>query len=137
MVDYAATKAAAMAFHEGLSAELKTRYNAPRVRTVIVHPGATTTELFTGFDQGAPFLMPAQAPESIAEAVVKQILSGRSGQVILPETGGLFPSLRSHPDWYSFRVRSKAQTGMLNYTGRQVIEDSAAVVAPLESNGSN
>lgn len=136
MVDYGATKAAAMAFHEGLSAELKTRYNAPKVRTVIVHPGATTTELFTGFDQGAPFLMPHQAPESIAEAVVKQILSGRSGQIILPETGGIFPSLRSQPDWYSFRVRSKAQTGMLNYKGRQVI-DAAAVAAPLESIGSN
>ncbi|PTB43087.1 uncharacterized protein TrAFT101_001644 [Trichoderma asperellum] len=137
MVDYAATKAAAMAFHEGLSAELKTRYNAPRVRTVIVHPGATTTELFTGFDQGAPFLMPAQAPESIAEAVVKQILTGRSGQVIQPETGGLLPSLRSQPDWQSFRVRSKAQTGMLNYNGRQVIEDPAAVAAPVASNGSS
>ncbi|EON96772.1 putative epidermal retinal dehydrogenase 2 protein [Phaeoacremonium minimum UCRPA7] len=32
MVDYAASKAAAYAFHEGLTAELKTRYNAPKVR---------------------------------------------------------------------------------------------------------
>lgn len=32
MVDYASTKAAAMSFHEGLTVELKTLYNAPRVR---------------------------------------------------------------------------------------------------------
>ncbi|KAK1245043.1 hypothetical protein MKX08_004672 [Trichoderma sp. CBMAI-0020] len=137
MVDYGATKAAAMAFHEGLSAELKTRYNAPRVRTVIVHPGATNTELFTGFKQGLPFLMPHQEPESIADAVVRQILSGRSGQIILPETGGIWPSLRSQPDWYSFRLRSKAQTGMLDFDGRQIIEDPAAAAAPFKSIGSS
>lgn len=137
MVDYGATKAASLAFHEGLSAELKTRYNAPKVRTVIVHPGATNTELFTGFRQGAPFFMPHQEPESIAEAVVKQVLSGRSGQIILPETGGIWPFLRSQPDWYSYRLRSKAQTGMLNFDGRQIVEDSTADAAPLKYIGSN
>ena len=32
-VDYACTKASALAFHEGLSVELRVRYNAPNVRT--------------------------------------------------------------------------------------------------------
>jgi all-trans-retinol dehydrogenase (NAD+) len=32
-VDYACTKAAALAFHEGLAQELKSRYGAPKVRT--------------------------------------------------------------------------------------------------------
>jgi all-trans-retinol dehydrogenase (NAD+) len=32
-VDYTCTKAAALAFHEGLSAELKNHYEAPKVRT--------------------------------------------------------------------------------------------------------
>lgn len=32
-VSYACSKAAAMAFHEGIGQELRTRYNAPRVRT--------------------------------------------------------------------------------------------------------
>ncbi|KAL7798535.1 hypothetical protein V8C37DRAFT_368195 [Trichoderma ceciliae] len=133
MVDYAASKAAVMSFHEGLSAELKTRYNAPKVRTVVVHSGATKTPLFAGFDQGSSFLLPVQAPESIAEAVVKQILSGRSGQVIMPEAGGMFPAFRAYPDWHSFRVRSQGQRSMLNYKGRQVIED---LTAPFESNDS-
>ncbi|KAM0244467.1 hypothetical protein ACHAQJ_010760 [Trichoderma viride] len=125
-----------MAFHEGLSAELVTRYKAPRVRTVVVHPGATKTPLFVGFNQGASFLMPVQAPESIAEAVVKQILSGRSGQVITPEAGGMLPALRAFPDWHSFRVRNKGEKAMLNYKGRQVIEDPAAAAASFESNDS-
>lgn len=33
IVDYACTKAAALAFHEGLTQELRHRYNAPAVRT--------------------------------------------------------------------------------------------------------
>lgn len=32
-VDYACTKAGALAFHEGLNQELKHRYNAPKIRT--------------------------------------------------------------------------------------------------------
>ena len=39
MTEYAASKAAALAFHEGLTAELTTAYNAPRVRTVVVCQG--------------------------------------------------------------------------------------------------
>ncbi|CRK31062.1 hypothetical protein BN1708_018616, partial [Verticillium longisporum] len=63
MVDYGASKAAAMAFHEGLTAELTTRYKAPRVRTVLVNQGYTKTALFTGYNQDTPFLMPALEPE--------------------------------------------------------------------------
>lgn len=33
MVDYACSKAAAVAFHEGLTSELKSRYKAPNVKT--------------------------------------------------------------------------------------------------------
>ena len=32
-VDYTCTKASALAFHEGLAQELKSRYNADKVRT--------------------------------------------------------------------------------------------------------
>ena len=53
MTDYGASKAAALSFHEGLTAELKTRYNAPKVRTIVINQGspkllfskATTTTL--------------------------------------------------------------------------------------------
>lgn len=56
MVDYAASKAASLAFHEGLTAELRVRYGARRVRTVVVNQGYTRTALFEGFGKGPRFL---------------------------------------------------------------------------------
>ncbi|KAF4455482.1 hypothetical protein F53441_2272 [Fusarium austroafricanum] len=128
LVDYGASKAAALAFHEGLTTELTTRYNAPKVRTVVVHPGFTNTALFTGYKQNTGFLMPALAPESVADAVVRQVLTGRSGHVILPGTGAILPALRMQPDWYTIPVRAKAQAYMQNFNGRQVIQDVDASV---------
>lgn len=123
MVDYAASKAAALAFHEGLSAELITRYNAPKVRTVIVQPSHTKTPLFQGFNQGSNFLVPSLEVETIADGVVKQVLSGRSGNVILPETGQLGALLRALPDWISYRSRRDGEKYMKNWNGRQVVAD--------------
>ncbi len=88
MVDYAASKAAAYAFHQGLTAELTSRLRAPRVRTVVVNQSFTKTAMFKGFQIGSRFLSPALEPETVAEAIVRQVLSGKSGQIILP----VFPS---------------------------------------------
>ncbi|KAF5624253.1 retinal short-chain dehydrogenase reductase [Fusarium tjaetaba] len=132
LVDYGASKAAALAFHEGLTAELTTRYNAPKVRTVIVHPGPTNTALFKGYYQNTDFLMPPLAPESVADAVVRQVLTGRSGHVVIPGTGTILAALRMQPDWYAIPVRAKAEAYMKNFSGRQVIED---VDTALENSG--
>jgi all-trans-retinol dehydrogenase (NAD+) len=123
MVDYAATKHAALAFHEGLTAELKTRYNAPKVRTVVVMQGYTKTALFTGYQQDSRFMLPALEPETVAEAIVRQVLKGKSGQIIIPEFGGLLASLKAFPHWYQVYVRAKYQTLMANFNGRQVVKD--------------
>lgn len=48
MTEYAASKAAALAFHEGLASELVVA-KAPKVRTVVVNQGYTQTSLFKGF----------------------------------------------------------------------------------------
>ncbi len=47
MVDYSASKAAALSFHEGLTSELTTRYNAPKVRTVVINPVSHADEMIT------------------------------------------------------------------------------------------
>lgn len=112
-----------MAFHEGLSAELVTRYNAPRVRTVLVNQGYTKTPLFTGYQQGMHFLMPAMEPETVAEAVVRKVLGGESGQVILPSAGAMLTSLRAFPHWYQHRLRSQSEKLMSTFSGRQVVKD--------------
>ncbi|KAM0667393.1 hypothetical protein ACQRIT_003576 [Beauveria bassiana] len=123
MTDYAASKAAAMAFHEGLSAELVTRYHAPKVRTVIVHPGHVKTPLFQGFNQGNDFLMPSLEVDTVAEGIVKQVLTGRSGNVILPETGAMAAFLRVLPDWLSYKSRVDGDKYMAEWNGRQVIKN--------------
>ncbi|KAH8814899.1 hypothetical protein F5884DRAFT_664822 [Xylogone sp. PMI_703] len=123
MVDYSSSKAAALSFHEGLAAELKTKYNAPKVRTVIVNQGYTKTPLFAGFNSGNPFLLPPLEPETVAEGIVKQVLSGESGQVVLPGFGVTMMFLRGMPHWYQLGARNGSKDAMTKWHGRQVIKD--------------
>lgn len=122
MVDYASSKAAALSFHEGLTAELKTRYNAPKVRTVVVNQGYTKTPLFQGYNNEAGFLMPTLEPETVAEAIVRKVLSGRGGQVLLPGFSFTLCALRAFPHWYQLGMRAKGESIMTKWNGRQVID---------------
>ncbi|KAI1756567.1 NAD(P)-binding protein [Xylaria castorea] len=132
MVDYSMSKTAAHAFHEGLAAELKTRYNAPKVRTVIVNQGYTKTPLFEGYHNGSPFLVPTLEPESVADAICRQIFTGRSGQVITPTFGRFLQLFQALPHWYAYGVRTKGQNIMTNWKGRQVVEDLDSYYADKE-----
>ncbi|TRX97732.1 hypothetical protein FHL15_001487 [Xylaria flabelliformis] len=132
MVDYSMSKAAAQAFHEGLAAELKTRYNAPRVRTIIVNQGYTKTPLFEGYYNGSPFLLPTLEPESVADAICRQIFTGRSGQVITPTFGRILQLTQALPHWYTYGVRTKGQNIMTNWKGRQVVQDLDSYYADKE-----
>ncbi|KAI0482753.1 dehydrogenase/reductase SDR family member 8 [Xylariaceae sp. FL0804] len=132
MVDYGMSKAAALAFHEGLTAELATRYNAPRVRTVIVNQGYTKTALFTGYNNTAGFLVPSLEPESVADAIARQILTGRSGQVVAPAFGRVLQLARGLPHWYAYGLRAKGENIMTSFSGRQVVADLAKHYAARE-----
>lgn len=123
MVDYASSKAAALSFHEGLTAELSTRYNAPKVRTVVVNQGYTKTPLFEGYNNTKDFAMPTLEPESVAEAIVRQVLSGRSGHVICPALATGLTALAAMPHWYQYRLRKDGADIMPKWKGRQVVED--------------
>jgi short-subunit dehydrogenase len=119
MVDYASSKAAAIAFHEGLSSELVTHYKAPKVRTVLMCQNYTRTALFEGFDAKALF------PETVAEEIVKAVLGGKSKHLLLPETAWLVvPRLRSLPLWMQYGLRKKMDNMMKNWKGRQVVQPS-------------
>jgi len=122
MTDYAASKAAALSFHEGLAAELKTRYNAPKVRTVVINQGYTKTPLFQGYRNDSKFLVPTLEPETVAEAIVKKVLAGHSGQVIVPGFGSVLTFFKAMPHWYQLRVRNDGEKIMTDWHGRQVID---------------
>jgi short-subunit dehydrogenase len=119
MVDYAASKSAAVAFHEGLSSELITHYKAPKVRTVLMCQGYTRTALFEGFD--SKFLF----PETVADEIVKAVLAGQSKHMTLPETAWIVaPRLRSLPLWMQYGMRKRMDNMMRNWKGRQVAQPS-------------
>lgn len=106
MVDYSATKAAAIAFHEGLAAELVTRYQAPRVRTVLVTQGFTRTTLIKNLTPEDTWFNPLLYPETVAENLVQQVLTGESGHVLVPSTTGwIAQRLRGYPLWFQHKLR--------------------------------
>lgn len=100
LVDYCATKAGVLALHEGLGQELKHRYKAPQIKTSIVHPIYVNTTLITSYRDS---LSTAKAtliePETVADAVVAQILSRKSGQIILPASMTPAAGARGWPVW--------------------------------------
>ncbi|KAJ5920978.1 hypothetical protein N7466_009304 [Penicillium verhagenii] len=110
LVDYSATKAAALAFHEGLAAELVTRYQAPRVRTVLVTQSFTRTTLINVLTPEDTFFNPLLHADTVAEGLVKQVLTGESGHVNLPgSTGHIGARLRGYPLWFQHLVRCRTE----------------------------
>jgi NAD(P)-dependent dehydrogenase (short-subunit alcohol dehydrogenase family) len=104
LVDYAGTKASAVAFHEGLSSELRDFYNAPRVRTVCLCPNFAATRLVQGFEgiggRADSFISPLLQPATVAEKLFTKIVSNTSGFVVVPETHAWFAAtVRSWPYW--------------------------------------
>lgn len=90
LVDYAASKAGAIALHEGLSLELTQVHNAPRVRTSVIIPGYAKTPMFAGETSNQPwFLMPLLHTDTVAEAVVERVVSGYAKTVFLPGVMGI------------------------------------------------
>lgn len=109
MVDYAASKAAALAFSEGLSQELKHRYQARGVRNTVVHPMWVKTPLTHVFNNLDHFLANQLEPEQVSDAVVKQVLTGRSAQLCIPSSLGFSAVLRALPNWLQEKMRDDQQ----------------------------
>lgn len=108
MTAYCATKSAAISFHEGLTAELAIRYNAPRVRTVLVTPAFAKTFVTRDLIPEDSFLSPLLEPVTVAEAMVNQILKGESGYVGVSTTANWITSnIRSMPLWWQTGVRDR------------------------------
>ncbi|EED21829.1 short chain dehydrogenase/reductase family protein [Talaromyces stipitatus ATCC 10500] len=108
MTAYCASKAASINLHEGLASELVTRYNAPRVRTVLVTPAFAKTFVTRDLIPEDSFLSPLLEPETVAEAVVDQVLKAESGYVGVSATANWFTfNLRSMPLWYQTGLRDR------------------------------
>ncbi|KAJ8109215.1 hypothetical protein OPT61_g7622 [Boeremia exigua] len=116
-VDYSATKAALLALHEGLTQELKHRYKCPQIKTTIVHPGWTKSAITaheairSGLSQAGARLL---EPEDVAEAMVKQIMAAKSGQIVLGPA--ISPKVRAFPMWLQEIIRD-SQANVVSGSG--------------------
>ncbi|KIW10140.1 hypothetical protein PV08_11101 [Exophiala spinifera] len=107
-VSYSATKAGALALHEGLGSELRTRYGANKVRTTIVHPFWVRTPLTHPLTTRKEWKEFTLEPETVAEAIVAQILKGESAQLILPSRFGFAGGIRGWPGWLQELIRGRS-----------------------------
>ncbi|KAL9066175.1 MAG: hypothetical protein Q9157_007235 [Trypethelium eluteriae] len=106
LVHYASTKAAVMSLHEGLTSELRHLYNAPNVKTSIVHPTYARTRLLEGFEKEVKENKGVVIdPKLISDAIVRQVLSGRGARVVVPQGMSLAKAIRGMPSWMQERLR--------------------------------
>ncbi|KAI0390589.1 estradiol 17-beta-dehydrogenase [Xylariaceae sp. FL0594] len=105
-VDYSATKAGILAFHEGLGCEIKHIYKAPGVLTSIVLPDFVRTQMTRRYwDEVEAAGGTLLTVKEVADPVLKQIFSRRGGQIIVPRSRTVVSLLRGFPNWMQEFVR--------------------------------
>jgi len=105
MVSYANTKAAVMSLHEGLQSEARMLHKAPEVKFTCVHPNFAATAMTKPYEDEIKRLgSPLMKPEVVSEAVVKQILSCRGRQIVLPDSMSFVSTQRAWPSYLSYLV---------------------------------
>jgi short-subunit dehydrogenase len=81
---YTASKAALLALHQSLRAELAQNPDAKDIKTILVTPGQMGTQMFAGLKTPSNFLAPIVTPAEIAKEIISMIEKGDSGEVALP-----------------------------------------------------
>ncbi|KGQ03401.1 Short-chain dehydrogenase/reductase family 16C mem ber 6 [Beauveria bassiana D1-5] len=113
--DYSATKAAALAFHESLSSELRNTHGATGVLTTVVHPNFVATPLVAKFSgelqKGGIRLLTS---DDVARQLTDQVFACKGAQVVCPERLAFITGFRSLPAWIQFPVRNMIATSSKN-----------------------
>ncbi|KAJ6202417.1 putative short-chain dehydrogenase [Bipolaris maydis] len=122
MADYAASKSAALALHEGLQTELKHIYKAPKVRCTVVCPSLVGTKMFTGLSSPSNFLMPVLTPQEVAGVISSALWSGEARHIDLPWLSKVFMTpLKGAPVFLRMLVQDGAGDSMHSFDGHKVI----------------
>lgn len=98
-VEYSATKAGALAFHEGLTSEIRNMYRAPGVVTTIVHPNFVRTAMTAPYAERIERSLKMLTIEDVTRPLLAQIFSGRGGQLVIPSHLTFLTGLRGWPNW--------------------------------------
>ncbi|KAH8808497.1 hypothetical protein F5884DRAFT_792437 [Xylogone sp. PMI_703] len=107
MVDYSCTKASALAFHEGLSSELKYIYKADQVKTTVITPMWIKTPLIADLANNPKFKAPIIDVKPVAEEITEHIFSGKSGHLVMPKNVNQVSGIRGWPSWLQYGLRNK------------------------------
>lgn len=81
---YTASKAALLALHHSLRAELVQNPDAQDIKTILVTPGQMGTKMFAGLQTPNNFLAPIVTPADIGKDIIRLIEKGESGEIALP-----------------------------------------------------
>lgn len=104
-IEYSATKAGALAFHEGLTSEIKHLYKARGIKTSVVHPNFVRTAMTAPHANRIERTQKMMSVADISKPVLKQIFSGKGGQLILPARLDVLTGLRGWPNWIQEGLR--------------------------------
>ncbi len=72
-----------------------------------MNPGWIRTPLIEPLIAMPEFKDPVLEMDEVTTAVVKQVMSGRSGQLILPEQLNLLTTIRAWPAWMQCAIRNR------------------------------
>lgn len=125
-VSYSQSKSSALAFHEGLTQELRHIYGAPKIRTSIFHPTWVYTPLTEHMTKLNAWKEMTLKAEDVAKEIVDTILSGKSrGQVCLPEGYVLGKAVKAFPGWIQEGFRDLGAK-----VGKSIMEEGGQFALP-------
>ncbi|KAH7083239.1 hypothetical protein BKA63DRAFT_147308 [Paraphoma chrysanthemicola] len=81
---YTASKAALLALHHSLRAELAQIPEAAEIKTILVTPGQMSTKMFADVQPPSNFFAPTATPAEIGKNIIKLIERGESGEIAIP-----------------------------------------------------
>lgn len=99
IVDYSATKSAAIAIYEGLQSEVKHYYNAPAVRVSCINPSVVKTAMFAGAKGESSFMLPKLDVADIGGLVVDILWGAKARNVMIPAMAYISAPTKIFPEW--------------------------------------
>jgi all-trans-retinol dehydrogenase (NAD+) len=109
IVDYGATKAAALAIYEGLQSEMKHFYS-DIIRISCIQLSAVTTKMFTGIKSASNFFLPRLEPEDVGDSIAETLWSGEARNLMIPALAYISPPTRALPEWMRVAMQDGAAT---------------------------
>ena len=103
---YAASKAALLALHASLRAELAQHPAGPDIKTILVTPGQIATPMFAAVPTPSRFLAPIVPPTDVAKELVALLDRGLGGEVAVPLYARWIPLLAVLPAGVQRLVRA-------------------------------